>query len=511
MNTYLLFAAIGLAGAVSAGLYLRRRQFIDAALVLVAAGALALLAADLRIPGEAGRTLTIDPAAPPLALDGVNALRLEGDGLRGAAWNDLPALPLAWDAPRGGAIRLHFPDRIALGRMFTLTAAREDKGDAKLALLAENGQVIAEASGNGDLRVDWVPPVAERLVLRARLTGADDKVISEGPVPFVVHEPAPLHIVGRFGAPSFDLRVLNDILAGSGALLDWQVQLGRNLTRTETAREDMTAPNLMIVDAARIERMGASERAALLERVADGLPLLVLGGNANDPGIWSRTLQLPLRAQPAGSKVDAPFELPLASLLPPSKQAGPWRSPDGVLWMRDWQQGRIAWLGATEWHRHAIAEPRTLALWWQGVLDQVGVERQQETEWLAQREMPLPGQRLEVCARGVQGEVQFPQLRSSLAWQQRQDRLDAACVALWPRQSGWLEAHDSKAGLHAVYVYETSDWPQWQAAMRRDATARYTARTRVMAADGPTRSMPAWPFALAFAVAMLMLWWRERR
>ena len=511
MKTNLLLAVIGLAGVISAGLYLRRRQWLDALLVSAAAVALELLAADLRVPGEAGRTLAIDPARPPTSLEGVSALRLTGDGLRAASWNDLPALPLAWEAPTGGAIRLDFPSEVALGRLFTLTVKREDRGEATLELLAENGQVIADARGEGDLRVEWMPPVAERLVLGARLKGADDKIIVQGPVPFVVRDAAPLQVVGRFGAPSFDLRVLNDIMAGSGALLDWTVSLGRNVTRTETAREQMAAPNLMIIDAARFERMGAAERGALLKRVADGLPLLVLGGNANDPGIWSRTLQLQLRAQPAGSKVDKPLEMPLAPLLPASTDAGPWRGGGDMVWTRDWHKGRVAWLGVTEWHRHAIAEPRALALWWQGVLDRVGVERRQDTEWLAQREMPLPGQRLEVCARGVQGEAAFPALQRTLQWQRQADRTDAACVALWPQKSGWLEVRDPKAGMHPVYIYGASDWPQWQAAQRRDATLRYAARTQAKAEDGPTRPMPAWPFALVFAAAMLLLWWRERR
>lgn len=511
MNQYLLIAAIALAGVVSAALYLRRRQWLEAMLVAVAAIALGLFAADLRVPGEAGGTLALDPAAAPVSLEGVNALSLDGDGLRAAAWNDLPALPLNWDAPKGGTLRLDFPDQVALGRPFTLRVEREDKGEARLELLAENGQRIAQASGAGTLGVEWMPPVAERVVLKARLLDAKDKVIAEGPIPFTVHEPVPLQVVGRFGAPSFDLRVLNELMAGSGALLDWQVTLGRDITRTEAPREEMTAPNLMVIDAARFERMGGGERAALLTRVADGMPLLVLGGNANDPGIWSRTLQLPLRVQPLGGKLDKPLEMPLAPLLPASRDTGPWQGSANMVWTRDWKKGRIAWLGVSEWHRHAIAEPRALALWWQGVLDRVGVTLNQDTEWLAPAEMPLPGQRLEVCARGVAGEVAFPEPKQALRWQQRADRVDASCVALWPRKSGWLEIKDSKAGAHAVYVYAATDWPQWQARQKRDATARYAARTPLAAQDGPTRPMPAWPFALAFAAAMLLLWWRERR
>lgn len=511
MTQLLLITAIALAGLVSAALYLRRRQWLEALLIVVAAVALGLFASDLRVPGEAARTLAIDPATPPVSLDGVNALTLKGDGLRAAAWNDLPARPLAWESPTGGALSLEFPGQVALGRQFTLTVKREDKTAARLELLAENGQAIAQARGAGDLTVEWMPPVAERVVLTARLLDAKDKVIAEGPVPFIVHEPALLQVVGRFGAPSFDLRVLNDMLAASGALLDWQVTLGRAVTRTEAPREEMASPNLMVVDAARFERMGAAERTALLKRVADGIPLLVLGGNANDPSVWSRTLQLPLRAQPLGGKVEGPLEMPLAQFLPTSREAGPWRGSDNMVWTRDWQKGRIAWLGVTEWHRHAIAEPRALALWWQGVLDRVGVERRQDTEWLAPAGMPLPGQRLEVCARGVGGEVAFPSLKQTLAWQPRADRLDSACVALWPQKSGWLEMTTPKAGAHAIYVYAPGDWPQWQAAQRRDATARYAARTPLAATAGPTRPMPAWPFALAFAAAMLLLWWRERK
>jgi len=511
MNQNWLIAIIALTGLVSAGLYLRRRQWIDTLLIIVAAASLGLFAMDLRMPGEGSRTLAIDPASPPRSLDGVSSLSLKGDGLRAAEWDDLPARPLTWKAPRGGALRLEFPSQVALGRLFTLTIKREDKGDARLELLAENGQPIAQARGDGDLRVEWMPPVAERVVLKARLLDAKDKVIAEGPIPFIVHEPAALKVVGRFGAPSFDLRVLNDMMTTSGALLDWQVTLGRAITRTEAPREDMASPNLMVIDAARFERMAAGERTALLGRVADGMPLLVLGGNANDPGVWSRTLQLPLRAQPLGAKIDAPLEMPVASLLPASRDAGPWRGTDNMVWTRDWQKGRIAWLGVSEWHRYAIAEPRALALWWQGVLDRVGVEQTQQTEWLVPGEPPLAGQRLEVCARGVSGQVTFPDLKQSLGWQRRVDRTDTSCVAFWPGKSGWLQMQDQKAGANAIYVYAAADWPQWQAAQLRDATAHYMARSQTKAEDRPTRPIPSWPFAFAFTALMMLLWWRERR
>ena len=504
--------AIGLVGAASAILYLWRRRFLDALLALVATIALALLAVELALPGESGGTLAIDPRNPPVSLAGMRSLNLAGDGLRAAQWADLPALPLGWTAPDTPALRLDFRRRLALGRLFTLTLEPGTQAERRLQLLAENGQLLAETRGSGKLVLSWLPPLAETLVLKARLLDDKDTVLAEGPVPLVVSEARPLAVRGRFSAPSFDLRVLNDVLVQSRALVDWQVTLGKTVTRSERARGTIDKPDLLVIDAAWFERAAAPARATLLEQVSRGAALLVLGANANDAAVWLRSLQLPLQPQPADKLTGGPLALPVAPLAPNTRIAGAWTGQDSAVWARQWGKGRIGWLGAADWHRMAIAEPRALALWWQGVLDAVRVERAEEVQWLAPREMPLPGQRLEVCALGVRGKLRFPDLNLALDWRRRPDRADASCVAVYPRAPGWLrmETQGSKPVIGEVYVYALQEWPQWQAAERRDATARYAARTPVPAA-ALARTLPQWPFAVLFGLAMLALWWRERR
>lgn len=508
-----MIIAISLIGAASVLLYLWRRRFLDALLALVATVALALLAADLRMPGESGATLAIDARNPPASLAGVRSLSLNGDGLRAAQWQDLPARPLAWTPPATPVLRLEFPRQLALGRLFALTVRRSGAAPARLQLLAENGQLLAEARGAGDLTVSWLPPLAETLLLKARLLDGENRLMAEGPVPVLVAETRPLAVRGRFSAPSFDVRVLNDLLTQSRALVDWQVTLGKTVTRSESAREKMEKPDLLVVDAAWFERANAPARAALLEQVGQGAALLVLGASANDAGVWSRSLQLPLQAQPADKLTGGPLPLPVAPLAPATRQAGPWQGNEAGLWARQWNNGRIGWLGAADWHRLAISEPRALALWWQGMLDAVRVERTEDIQWLAPREMPLPGQRLEVCALGVRGKLGFPALGLTLDWQRRPDRVDASCVAVWPRAPGWLqmETGGSKPVRSQVYVYAPEDWPLWQAAERRDASARYAARTPAPAAAASRQALPQWPFGVLFALAMLGLWWRERR
>lgn len=489
----MMLAAIAILGLASALACLLRRRPIDAALVLLAAAALGALAAGPVLPGLVPATIE----------------RIDGDGLRASQWNDRPARAMAWTVPATDTLRLAFPSELSLGRMFTLTVKRSHPQPARLQLLAENGQVIADAAGSGDLSVQWLPPVAEKLLLRARLLGAGGKVIDEGPVPVVVHENVPLKVQGRFGAPSFDVRALEEQLVASHAALDWQVTLGKAVTRTDAA-QTLDAPDLGVIDAAWFEHAPADARAALLARVAAGMPLVILAETASDTGLWAQALQLPLRAQPEGKTVGGVLALVAPPFNPPAAIAGPWQALDGVVWTRPYKQGRIAWLGAADWHRHAITQPQALAAWWQAVLDRAGVVRTQDVAWLAPDDLPLPHERLELCAQGVKGEAVFAQLGQTLAWQRRPERADAACVAVWPRQSGWLHVHTGGAD-HAVYVYAAQDWTQWQRAQRRDATARYLARAPAARADATRTPLPAWPFALVFALAMLALWWRERR
>ena len=408
----------------------------------------------------------------------------------------------------------------------------------RLQLLDENKRLLAQAEGvGGQATVHWLPPVAQALLLQARVLDAAGQVLAQGPVPLLVQEAAPLQVQARLGAPSFDAQALNALLVAGGALVDWQVTLGKTVTRRETARAALDAPDLIVIDAAQFEHASAAARSALLAQVAAGVPLLVLATNASDSALWAQQLQLPLRAQPADPprllKPEGGLELPGTALAPATATAGPWTAPDQGqpwLWQRRWQAGRIAWLGVSDWHRYAISNPQALAAWWQAVLDRLQVQHPVDLAWDLPDGMPMAGERTVVCARGVRAEMTVrlfgdssgglaaglsanePEAEQLLHLQRRADTTDAACAALWPRRSGWhtLQALEGSATPSRFYVFEAADWPLWQRALRQDASARYAAR----APTAPTpRSapLPAWPAAALFTLAMLGLWWRERR
>lgn len=527
--TPLVIAAAG-AGVASAALYLHRRRWIDAVLATTAGVALAAL---LTLPANdaprAADVVTLTDGAPLPDVPGARALAIQGHGLRDAEWRDQPARPVTWQVPREEVLRLDFPRTLALGRTFALTVRRDGAaaGPWRLQLLAENGAVLHEAKGtDAALTVQWLPPLAERLLLRARLLDGGGKTLHEGPVPLTVVDALPLHLVGRFGAPSFDTRVLNELLTASGAVLDWQTVLGKTVTRSEGTAALALPPNATVVDAGWFERQGAVARSALLAQVAQGMPLIVLGGNAGAPAVWQGALNLRLVEQSATTEQEDTRHLRIGddvlALAPaswnPAGSAG-WtvlasdRDGKPWLWQRSWQGGRIVWLGVAGWHRHAITAPQALGLWWQQVLDLASRGTAQQVGWVAPDPMPVPGLRTEVCAHGVRPGTAVQVDAQALAWQARPDHAGAACVAFWPRQAGWLGVRSGAAAMH-TYVYDSADWPAWQKALRQDATARYVARA--LPGDGrqapaPSRIVPAWPFALLLAAALLGLWWRERR
>lgn len=507
MIALILIAIIGLA---SAGACLMRRKWIDALLVIVAAVALGALVAELPMPGDAEASVSIGAGDVAPDLDQASLVKLSGDGLRASQWRDLPSRKLEWKPPADDVLRLDFPRSVTPGRMFRLSVTMSRPAARRLQLLAENGQVIAEAAGDtATLTVQWMPPVAETLLLKARLLDATGKMIAEGPVPFEVRDPVPLQVQGRFSSPSFDARVLNSVLANSDAVLDWEVMLGKTVTRSEIARAPIAKPDLLVQDAARIERLSGSARNALMAQVASGATLAILGSNAAEPGFWLRAMQLQLKEQAESKPSGVPLALLSAAYNPPGRLAGAWTSVGDRVWARPWENGRIVWIGVAEWHRYAIAQPQALGVWWQDLLDRSGVRRSEELAWMPPEEMPLPGQRLEVCALGVKGDVTFPQLKQTLKWQRRADKADASCVAVWPAAPGWLKLETGTQSSQ-IYVYDPKDWPLWQKAQRRDATARYAARTPDLVKIA-TKPMPSWPFALLFTLAMLLLWWRERR
>jgi hypothetical protein len=553
-------------GAISAALYARKHQWIDALLAGMAGAALAVAIADFQMPASAVGVLAVDTAAGRISeadlakIPFAASVNLRGDGAREAEWRDLPARSLQWQPTATDLLWLDFPRSMSLGRIFTLSVRRSQaQGGWRLQLLAENQQILSDsgaAATAAQLSVQWLPPVAEVMVLQARLLDASGKTIAQGPIPLQVKDPVPLQIQGRFDAPSFDARALNQLLSDGSAILDWSVTLGKAITRSEIGSAPLTAPNAMFVDAAYVEHLSASARAALLAQTGKGVPLVILGGNATDVGMWQRDFALALHPQsPTTEKEDmrqfgAALSMPPAGLNPAMNPQEPWSvlardsKKQPWLWQRPVGQGRVVWLGVSDWHKYAISAPQPLALWWQSAMDRIALDSVQKSAWQLNDAMPVPGLRSEVCVQGAKPATLLSVAGyTPLSLRARADKADSVCAAFWPQKAGWAKFNAEGIAQEGIeYVYAAGDWPAWQKALRRDATAQYAARfvapragpasaTATVPAAGSATSTAA-PAAnvvamsrlaggvggmgkrvagILFAFVMLTLWWREQR
>lgn len=544
--TMLLLLILSVTALVSGFLYWRSGRRLDAVIVCCAALPLGFVLLQLPRVENSASALLLDSrqTLPPLnelraRMQTTNAVVLQGDGLFASQWQDLPARTLTWQRDTqatGEVLQLVFPTQLAYGRVFQLSVKRpQAKGVWRVQLLAENQQVLAEQKGTAPLlTVSWLAPVVERMVLQARVLNQDDQVIDQGPIPLEIVEMQPLQIQGRFSAPSFDLQALNTLLTQSDAVLDWQVQLGKGIVRKESPRLAMERPQVLIQDASYFEQLSASAQRMILEQVAAGASLMILGANVQQSVVWKKSVDLKLR-QFEVSEFETPqgAKLGSANWLPSDLTNSPWRSLSDVgvapnrMAVRDWGQGKILWLGATNWHQAMITDPQKLKSWWQSILDRSGVKSEMEWQLEVDRlgqDMSIPGQRIALCGRGLEHRrmetwAESLSQATRLQMQAVDDRADAQCAAFWPTQAGWHRwqtlasngtAKSSPQAQGSVYVYQATDWPSWQRYQRQMASEAYRLR---LPETLPTHTQRAivWPWILLSMLAMLLLWWREQR
>lgn len=530
----------------SAYLYWRMARKLDALLVLCAALPLLVVLLQVRVEQVAvtSRLLDSRQPLPPMSelrldLQASNELVLQGDGLFASQWQDLPAKKLQWQRetiPAGEILQLQFPQQLAYGRLFQLRVdRRQNKGSWRVQLLAANQQILAEQkSTETSVTLSWLPPVAERLVLQARVLDQADRVIDQGPIPLEIVQIPPLQVQGRFAAASFDLQALNTLLVQSDAVLAWQTQLGKGINRKENARQTMDKPALYIQDAAYFEQLPVAARSQLLEQIGSGATLLILGANAQQPAIWSSALGLRLRKAEATEVVTTQgLTLTSTDWTPIPITDASWRtvqeeaSGRSLMAQRDWQQGKIVWLAVSNWHQAMISEPQKVKLWWQTILD--ASEVNSALEWQIElnnpgQTMSLVGQRTGLCGRGI--EHRMMTLSSENATQPVQlqmqpvgYRAEAHCVAWWPEHAGWYRwqtsedkqvTKDKVQAQGSLYVFENKDWPTWQRYQKQVASEQYA--QRLPEPVEKRRSLVViWPFVLLSMFAMLCLWWREQR
>jgi hypothetical protein len=154
------------------------------------------------------------------------------------------------------------------------------------------------------------------------------KLVAEGPVPWSSTETRRCRARALQRALVRPARAERTAGGNSHAVIDWQVELGKNRApQRKRARKDRK-PDLLVVDAAWFERAGMPAVRPCWNRWRRA-PLLVLGANANDAGVWSRSMACTCRRSRPTRLIGGPLPLPAA---PSTRRAhaGAWSGSDSA-------------------------------------------------------------------------------------------------------------------------------------------------------------------------------------
>ena len=222
---------------------------------------------------------------------GRRRMKVEGDGLRAAQWHDLPARPVDWTAPASDVLRLDFPRRADAGAHVHADGSphagaaprgcscwpRTTRSSPKRRERGKDADGAVAAAGGRNAGAQGAP--ARRAPARYRRR---DRCRS------------PCATTRRCRCRAASAR-RRSTRASSTSCLPTATRCSTG--RSRSARPSRAAkrrakrlrrPDLLVVDAGYFERASGGARGALLERVAGGMPLIVLASNATDPALWSR-------------------------------------------------------------------------------------------------------------------------------------------------------------------------------------------------------------------------------
>lgn len=502
---------------------------------------------------------------------GLDTLQVLGHGLDESQWRDLPAeLKVRHDPPPlAGPLQVQWTPQLALGEALTVTGVLQlEAADqvARLELLDPAGIVVDSTSARSGqaFSLTTTPRGTGPLDYRLRGGRGDQDIFSE-PVGVFIEAERGARLLVIQSAPSFETRRLANWAGDQGHALVIHSQVSQDrdlvqginletdapLDRTSSLYSDM---DLALLDGRRWAGLADAERETILRAVRSGLGLVLLadaeladwlgtGNHADQLGLELKPVAGGEPRWPAWPGFEAERPLPLAPFRLEAVGARALTLDETGTTLEAWQplgEGRIMVSLLRERHRWVTSgESSSFARYWARLLRQVAREMP-GSRWLAPAAdvRPRAGQRLDLCAIGGEGTLDFAP-RSSGIPEPRTEALTTAttamttarsaalvphaagtnlnCGVVWPRQAGWhvAQLRDPDGTLEDTLFLEVYDADAW----RTDAAARRQLATQARAGssmpDTPAGRQVWTPLSPWWAWGVLLLsagaLWLERR
>lgn len=484
-----------------------------------------------------------------LAGEGGKLLRLFGHGFSAPVWQHLPAQTVIWQGAEPPIWQLQATDQLMLGDSLSIRL-RAPATAQRLQLLDGRQQVVADApfaAGMAELR--YQPPAAGHYDWTLRVLNSDNAVAREIALAFAVQQRPSMLIDARFAAPSFEQRALREWWQQTGQRAEIVSRTGQSVQRRDLINvDDPVAAKARVgdgtagrespsIDASSLQpeqrllvrdlrswlNASAKQRADWLQQVASGAGLLLLADGSEaemrNRQQLARQLDIDWHSLSETEQSFALAEVSLQRAVWQPQVSAHWRlGNDAGVWQRDWQQGRIIWLGVLNSHRLWQRARGVYAEWWQQALQLAqppqprwispGVVLQRQPSLLCLAEIGVADIGLAAAGANLpllqlqtpSGEVQSLRLLSS-SWP------DRACAAYTPSESGWYQLRAPIRASWRVYAEPPLIEQQWHAAQ---AATRQHSQSQEHAERHTRQPLPRWPFLLLVLIGLGLIWWRER-
>jgi hypothetical protein len=480
---------------------------------------------------------------------GVSRLAIFGEGLSARDREAVADRELSFQpAPARGLVELRAPDTVPLGRQWALSGrAASGAGGASSSTAREAGSRTrrVELRDPSGALVDAVDvDAAGRFALSAaargvgavrfelRLLGADRSVVDTISIPLIILGGTPLAVVVRYGDINPELkywrRWANDagltVGVTAGVTDGVSIQAGdARLTAESLARADV-----VMIDARGWAALDATEKAALLAAIDQGLGLLLRADSTLTPGTIADWHDLGFAVSSAGtpSSVTLDRKLGLHERAPFTAAAVTVDAPTGTVavqaddgtplaWWRGRGRGRVAlWRLEDSYRLVLLGDQERYASLWASTLESLARPRAPKAPGPQLPNAAWVQERAVLCGLGTAAHVLPPGDGPAIALTVNA----TGCAAFWPATPGWHRL-ETGGNVWPFYVRAANDGTTWRAALDATATAAMaTAATDRAAPAGQVSADPArlhtamarWPWLLAALVVTSVSWWWER-
>ena len=438
---------------------------------------------------------------------GLDTLHVVGDGLRLPEWEEAPAWKLDYSMTsyENGIASLHWPRETETGQQVSVVG--RVVGIARQAwarIVRPSGVVVAQAELDADspFELSWVPRLSGPQLYSLEIVDGADEIIESEPIPVLIAEPQPPHVLFHLSRPSFEANTLKRWLHDQGASVTTVVQLGQGVSRTETSGEAAPQPalsannldqvDLLIMDSGFFTEVAVHD--VLRSAVTRGLGLLILP--TDDP-----TKKLPpqwtelLSAQPASDNVDSTF---LSGQIGAARSAWTWQLKNArPLLADDTDRGVI--------HNVVLGRGRVT------LSELTNTTNWQRTSKLYDR---LWSDVVESTARAYWTDSYINKPTIPTVVNRRLAHCDATsephnCDTVWADEAGWQTL---SASLGPIYVGQDANWQSWRAQLRQQETlirSQYPGAKNAIGSS-PQPWIDSWWLWLIFVLASAGLWLVEK-